>query len=77
VARAQTAYLAAAKRLTHPFAAMRAVGVSLDPRQSGRAREWTGADVNVLRELHAALGEVLETRRRWDSIRRGSGGARR
>jgi hypothetical protein len=46
---------------------MLAIGVPLDP---GQVREWTRTDVDVLRELHEAGGQVLTTRRQWDRLRR-------
>lgn len=49
---------------------MLAVGVPLDPGQTRHVREWSRADVDVLRELHEALGQVLTTRRQWDLLRR-------
>jgi len=68
--RARVAYFAAARRFTQAFAAMLAVGVPLDPGRSRKVREWSRADVDVLRELHEAVGQVLATRREWDLLRR-------
>ncbi|MFF5291918.1 hypothetical protein [Paractinoplanes globisporus] len=66
---ARTAYIAAARRFVDAFAATLAAGVPFDPGKPGQVREWTAQDVGALRELHAALGEVLDRRRAWDRIR--------
>ena len=68
---ARIAYIAAARRFVGAFAAFVARGVPIDPGSSGRdVRDWSAADVAVLRELHAAMGEVLKTRRVYDGLRR-------
>ena len=67
---AQTAYSAAAQRLTEAIAALLAVGVPITPGRPGQVREWSRADVEVQRELHLAMGNELHTRRRWDGLRR-------
>ncbi|MFC7530167.1 hypothetical protein [Actinoplanes sp. GCM10030250] len=64
---ARTAYIAALRRFAHAHTALLLHGVPLDP--GTRIREWTRADVAVLRELHESLGQVLETRRAWDRLR--------
>jgi hypothetical protein len=68
--RARVAYFAAARRFTQAFAAMLAIGVPLDPGHTRQVREWSRADVEVLHELHEAIGQVLTTRRQWDLLRR-------
>jgi hypothetical protein len=70
---ARTAYVAAARRYVQALGAFFAQGVPLDPGAPTRVRNWTTSDVAVLRELHAALGDVLSTRRRWDELRRRNG----
>jgi hypothetical protein len=66
---ARTSYVAAARRFVQAFASVLAIGVPIDPGRDGAVREWSAADVKVLRELHAALGEMLEKRRSWDRLR--------
>jgi hypothetical protein len=68
--RARVEYITAARRLTQAFAAMLAIGVPLDPGQTSKVREWTRTDVEVLRELHEAVGQLPTTRRQWDRLRR-------
>lgn len=67
---ARTTYVAAARRFVRAFASVLALGVPIDPGRAGQVRGWTGADVAALRELHAALGEMLAARRSWDELRR-------
>jgi hypothetical protein len=45
-------------------------GVPTDPGREVKVRDWTAADVAVLRELHEALGQMLDARREWDGLRR-------
>lgn len=67
---ARTRYVAAAHRFVGAFTALLARGVPFDPGRAGHVREWSAEDIAVLRELHAALGEVLSSRRSWDAVRR-------
>lgn len=67
---ARTRYVAAARRYLEAVSAVLAAGVPIDPGAPGAVRNWTARDVAALRELHAALGDLLDTRRSWDARRR-------
>lgn len=68
---ARTSYFAAARRFVSAFAHLVARGVPIDPGSSVRSvRAWQAQDVQVLQELHAALGEMLDARRTYDRVRR-------
>lgn len=73
---ARTAYVAAARRYVSASAALLAQGVPIDPGQPDQVRDWAATDIAVLREVHAALGEMLTARRNWDALRRSRGSVR-
>jgi hypothetical protein len=67
---ARTAYVAAARRFVTASASVLALGVPIDPGQPPRPEPaWTAAHIAALRELHAALGAMLNARRQWDALR--------
>ena len=70
---ARARYVAAARRFVRAMTALLARGVPVDPGDPAQVREWTAADVAVLRELHRALEEMLSARRNWDQLRRRGG----
>ena len=67
---ARTTYVAAARRFVRALTGVVARGVPIDPGRPDKIREWSADDVAALQELHAALGEMLDTRRTWDGLRR-------
>ncbi|MGK5681655.1 hypothetical protein [Actinoplanes sp. URMC 104] len=68
---ARAAYIAAARRFLTAVSSYLAVGVPLDPGSSTtHVRDWSRDDVAALQELHTALGQLLETRRAYDAVRR-------
>ncbi|MEU4689083.1 hypothetical protein [Actinoplanes sp. NPDC023714] len=67
---ARTTYVAAARRFLQAMSGVLARGVPIDPGHPDRIRDWGAQDVAALRELHTALGEMLEARRAWDGLRR-------
>ena len=66
---ARTSYIAAARRFVQAFASVLTIGIPIDPGRDAAVREWKAADIKALRELHAALGEMLDKRRSWDRLR--------
>lgn len=69
-ARAQTAYIAATRRYLAALSDVHATGVPLVARGGTVPPSWNHVDVLVMLELHAALGELLRTRRSYDAGRR-------
>ncbi|WP_328475807.1 hypothetical protein OHA21_20295 [Actinoplanes sp. NBC_00393] len=67
---ARSRYVAAARRFVRAYATLLARGVPIDPGRDVKVRDWTAVDVAVLRELHEALGQMLDARREWDGLRR-------
>lgn len=69
-ARARTAYVAATRRYLAALSDVQAAGVPLVARGGTALPSWSRVDVQVMLELHAALGELIRTRRSYDAGRR-------
>lgn len=70
IQQARTAYIAAIRRYLAALRDVHAAGVPLVARGGTVLPSWSRVDVQVMLELHAALGELLRTRRSYDAGRR-------
>lgn len=64
-------YLGAVRRFDAALKAFDDSGAPMDPGPVEREPyPWTRQHVEILRELHEAIGQVIEARRTWDAFRR-------
>jgi hypothetical protein len=69
--RARTAYVVAVRRYIAAVGNVLAAGVPLAAGGSGQdLPAWSRVHVQVMLELHAALGELIRARRSYDAGRR-------
>lgn len=67
---ARTQYIGAVRRLHHALRVFDTCDIPMDPGPGPQPRPWTARHVTIMRDVAQSFAEVIQTRRRWDTMRR-------
>jgi hypothetical protein len=70
---ARRAYDAAVRALDAAMRRFDESDIPMNPGPDSEPYPWTAEHVQIMLDLHAALGEVINARRTWDRLRRSQG----
>jgi hypothetical protein len=64
------AFIGAVRRLDEALRRFDESGMPMDPGPSAEPYPWSADHVQIVLDVHAAFGEVIDARRAWDRMRR-------